>query len=1812
MNKQIGLIILIIGILTGTTSLFAEWMEAPLPPEPPSDDLVPPASAPPEGGGDITEGTVVTTNETAITPELRSLARSLRHDPERIFEYVRNCIDYLPTYGIHVGAHGCYMAEKGNEWDQNALLIALLRESGYVCRYGYGRVRYNRSDLTEWLPVSQDQMDAYLARFGGYAGDVTGAPDLLYAYRLWTEVEIDSVWHRLDPSIKTYNSASIDIASAMNYNASALRNVALQGATIGTADVGNLNRQGIRNALTTYTTNLLTHLTAQEPGTFTDEVFGLRRIVPVPVEGLSVDLPLAVHVHSETLEFWDHIQAADQGTFRVRHGSIDHTFNVFELADRMLTLTYDAQNRPVLALDGVAVVTGSPLALGQRDLVINAHSPVHSQWTTDWLDQQKTQDVEVGGVYSLFHEFNSSGRKSMEASSRRLQKAVLTGGNTEQWTAVFEQMNHGYNYQRAQNFKLIGALWNSPLHRIFKFGVVGFGSGMYVDLPGGLAGTFPYGSDTFETQTLMGSALEHGVLEQYQKKPSVSTIGLLDINIENGGRIFLATPSTWSYVKSQIQSQYTSSRIASIEAGILNNSWQYILPETDQLTLNDWTGLGYVLLYSSGGVGMKIGGGFDGAHETTGAEPSGWLGTFLSWIGFGKKAGVNETTGADPVSMTTGSYLIDRTDLTLGNGQAPRGLSFRRHYRSDQSLTTGALGFGWQHGLQGSVRETTRPVIGWGGRTPADIAAQVVQNTVLVDVMAGDRDAVDWAVASVVTRWAMDQLTQNAVTVELGNRTFDYIRQPDGSYSAPPGVTSRLIKTNDVYVLKERNANTYIFNTNNLIAEIRDPDSNTMHFVYNTQTNLQTVTDAFGRSLTFSYNAQTNLQTVTDSTGRQISFGYTDGNLTTFTDPENNTWTYQYDADRQITAAVDPENITTIQNRYDPLGCVTQQIGAASGIWNFYIGGQQGAEEDPLGGVTIHTFDRDGRNLGTENALGYRTYNIYDGQGRLTTHVNARGATNLYVYDADHNLLSKTDAAGTSEERITTCGYDSLHRPVFVTNALGDVTTYQYDEEHHLLSVSNAAHRAELTYYDDGLLHEKTDGNNQGTEYFYDAYGNTRQIERPDGSVVSNLYNARGDLLTAWDGVGNKTEAVYDTNRQLLSTTDPRNNTAVRTWYDNGLLKTATDVGGRTNQYTHTPAYKPLVTIEPDGDAVSNFYDSADRLITVVTPGDRSTHYGLDAIGQRTNVQYPSTSIGYVFDANGNLVQRTDGKGQATAYDFDELNRLTNVVHEGTWKASFQYDFLGNNVEHASPLASVSFGYDEMNRLTNSKVQVSSFEFQVSSSYDLNGNRTNIVYPGGHSVSYSYDENNRIESVDLSDFGLSTFDFSYDSAGRMTNLVYPNGVTGSFVHNPNGRIIEYSYNDGTSNFLHHVMERNALGFKTVEDIYEGTVPNFTNELRQTRTHNEADQLLSAGTDAYSYDANGNLTNAAGDAYTWDHDNRLTSVSGGSGSVTTEYLYDASGARIGRTVAGGGDPGSTNYFVLDYKAPLKMPLAETDASGNITRYYIWSSHGLLCHLDVDPSSGAITSTRYYHPDEQGSTLALTDENGEVIDQFTYSPYGKVLNRTGSTDIPYQWLGALAVRNEGNGLYYMLNRYYSADMKRFISVDPKGISGGFNLYAYGNLNPLFYTDPFGMEASSWLSQVGGWIGSGATAIGGWIGGGAINAGGWISSGLSTISGLVSVGEPTWFNWSGEQNPIGREGRIYDLLQLSPTSKFTQWMGYIIPNAHEFGQFHDAGLGYLTGLGIPDPFVNWITMPPAYGATLIGNTIDTPNDIFDFFSQ
>jgi RHS repeat-associated protein len=202
------------------------------------------------------------------------------------------------------------------------------------------------------------------------------------------------------------------------------------------------------------------------------------------------------------------------------------------------------------------------------------------------------------------------------------------------------------------------------------------------------------------------------------------------------------------------------------------------------------------------------------------------------------------------------------------------------------------------------------------------------------------------------------------------------------------------------------------------------------------------------------------------------------------------------------------------------------------------------------------------------------------------------------------------------------------------------------------------------------------------------------------------------------------------------------------------------------------------------------------------------------------------------------------------------------------------------------------------------------------------------------------------------------------------------------------------------------------------------------------------------------DADGNMTNGPGTnntfgTYTYDPRNELTSAGGIS------YGYDPVGNRTSLT------NGSTNTtFVI---SPQGSQMLMRIKNG-VTNYYIYGV-GLAYEID---ETATTTNTAFYHYDCRGSTVTLTDGNGNPTDLIEYSPYGTTTYRAGTNDTPFLYNGQFGVQTDPNGLLYMQARYYNPYICRFLNPDPSGFAGGLNFYQYASGNPVSYWDPTGLCA------------------------------------------------------------------------------------------------------------------------------------------------
>jgi len=169
----------------------------------------------------------------------------------------------------------------------------------------------------------------------------------------------------------------------------------------------------------------------------------------------------------------------------------------------------------------------------------------------------------------------------------------------------------------------------------------------------------------------------------------------------------------------------------------------------------------------------------------------------------------------------------------------------------------------------------------------------------------------------------------------------------------------------------------------------------------------------------------------------------------------------------------------------------------------------------------------------------------------------------------------------------------------------------------------------------------------------------------------------------------------------------------------------------------------------------------------------------------------------------------------------------------------------------------------------------------------------------------------------------------------------------------------------------------------------------------------------------------------------------------AGTNTYIYRYDGLGNRVAKIV---------NSVETRYVGGL----AETDASGNITSYFVYG-FGLISK--ITPSN----ESYHYHFDGLGSTIAITDSSGTIVNKYSYDEFGKVLNQEEAISNPFKYVGQFGVMDEGNGLLYMRARYYDFEEGRFISKDPIGFAGGLNLYVYVGNNPVIGVDPSGLYSS-----------------------------------------------------------------------------------------------------------------------------------------------
>ena len=196
-----------------------------------------------------------------------------------------------------------------------------------------------------------------------------------------------------------------------------------------------------------------------------------------------------------------------------------------------------------------------------------------------------------------------------------------------------------------------------------------------------------------------------------------------------------------------------------------------------------------------------------------------------------------------------------------------------------------------------------------------------------------------------------------------------------------------------------------------------------------------------------------------------------------------------------------------------------------------------------------------------------------------------------------------------------------------------------------------------------------------------------------------------------------------------------------------------------------------------------------------------------------------------------------------------------------------------------------------------------------------------------------------------------------------------------------------------------------------------------------------------------------------------------------------YTYNANGIRTSKTVGG-----IRHNYDLDGAKILR----ET-----------WNNNTLIPLYDNEDSvCGIIYNDKpfYFQKNLQGDIIAIVDKNADTVAQYTYDAWGVCTITQDISDCNIATINPFRYRgyyyDEEIGLYYVSNRYYNPEIRRWLSCDPLVYQGEFdetagilstNIYSYCANNPINYYDLSGESLTGVL--IGVLIGAILGAAAGW---------------------------------------------------------------------------------------------------------------------------
>ncbi|WP_230624925.1 MULTISPECIES: RHS repeat-associated core domain-containing protein [Burkholderia] len=1511
---------------------------------------------------------------------IAELARALRYSPDLIYQYVRNNIEYYPIYGVQKGGLGAVLDNQGTDYDQAALMVALLRASNIQASYVRGVIRLSPEQVAAWWGVntsnvcgiasilSQGQIPVYEigADGGGSCPGLNKPLTSLSIEHAWVKVNIDGTWYVFDPSFKTHTrKGGIALASpdTTGYDFNSYFQAAYAGADVTTTYVQNMNRTNIRNNLTSYASKLANYLRTNMPTATLDDVIGGKTIDQFYGAIRQAALP-----YQDTR--WGAVEYTDlpdglKPTLRIQYQGIDQTYTSDAIYGKRLTITYNTANQPLLKVDGVQV--GNPGAAATpgsgTPITLTVFHPYSADGNSNSANQQAVQSLRAGGTntYVIANGWGPAGRGLAE-NYRRVISDLRASGATDTSEpllgSTLAAIGAQWIAQNDQSGYITGQLNSTVDLAHHRVGIVGYVNNAYVDLPmNALAvanedGNVNLEDGSFANWATHASILESTAVQQTTGVAAVSTVKLIDIASAAGLRIYNASSANFT---SQVQPNLINcGNYIGTFSNEINAGRRVIVPARCDIGEGNWAGAGWYVIGSGRYLGAMIDqnlyGGFSTANQIASQVNLNVNQNQLPPSFFQNVSPFTLPVG-DPVDTVAGNFLYNNDDLTSGVGASPQSLTFTRLYSSGMRNENGPLGKGWTHNFNQTVTAGSDGFQAMGEDSALDAVGAIIEHKVSLDVLGDPTYRIlNIVIAALGQRWYGDQLVNNTVIVTRGLNGEVFVALPDGTYNPPPGSSARLLKNADgTYSYESVHRGLLKFNAVGKAESYTDPSGIQIRYTYS-GSDLTQVQNSLGRTLTFTMAG--GRITKVDNGSFAVGYGY-DGNanLTTFTDPSGKNTTFAYAQPGQMSGLFYPSfpTISVATNVYDSLGRVKTQTNARGKTYEYYFAGSRTEEVAPGNISRTRYIDALGNVVQSATPLGNYTINIYDGLGRLikTQFPENNGLT--YSYDdatcagpdkrCTNNVrtVSKVAAPGTNVAPLTqSFNYEGKFNQVAAaTDARGKVTSFSYTDQGQPLTITSPADAT---------------GVSPVATYGYETFTPNGYPSFVLPSTITVKINGNGDVTTTSTSynAGNH----YVPSASVVDSGAGRMNLTTRFSYDS--VGNVTEVDGpridvaQVAKYQYDASRRVVVAINGLGKEARTTYDPDGRPII------RASQLGAQWLVNCT--QYSET--GKVLRIWGPGVT-----GSSTTCPTAAPTAVTDTAYDDLDRVSRVTQYL-SDAQGGNRVTATAYYNDDTVQSVSKAVGTPLAQTYATFTYSPNGNVTSVKDARGYATVYAYD--------------------GFD---RLTRTYYPLPNSPNLGNQNDYEETGYDANGNVTSLRRRSGEVITQGWDDLNRLISRSYPNSANNVQ------------------FTYDLRGLRTGASFSngsypvIYGWDMAGRLTSES--ENGKTMSSMYDAASNRTRLTWPDG-------FFVSTRYDALNRTDSIRENDSQVLAQYAYDD--LSRRTTVTLGNGTRTE-RQYDDQNQLSSLAHYLQSAAQNVKFTYArnQLGDLTSLTTSNGL-YQWSGS----------------------------------------------------------------------------------------------------------------------------------------------------------------------------------------------------------